>query len=147
MDRAIASGAIGREFESLRAHQIFLSLHHFFPGSLSALRRHLEVIAAQQGCAANVDWGSRSRYGVTRKFWLLSKTTVGVVTCTLPEVAPAGTVAVIPELETTVNAAAVPLKVTPVAPVKLVPRITTDVPTAPEVVWVFTNGPRPIDKL
>ena len=25
MDRAIASGAIGREFESLRAHQIFLA--------------------------------------------------------------------------------------------------------------------------
>ena len=38
MDRAIASGAIGREFESLRAHQIFpfpitgLRLRTHFPG-------------------------------------------------------------------------------------------------------------------
>jgi hypothetical protein len=48
---------------------------------------------------------------------------------------------------TTVKTAAVPLKLTLVAPVRLVPRILTDAPTLPEVVCVSTNGPRPTDRL
>ena len=56
----------------------------------------------------------------------------GVVTDIVPVVAPVRTVAVIlvpPEL--TVNVADVPLKLTAVAPVKLVPVRVTVVPTAP----------------
>ena len=49
----------------------------------------------------------------------------GTVTSTLPLVAPSGTLVVISELETTVNAASVPLKVTRVASVRSVPRIVT----------------------
>ena len=45
-----------------------------------------------------------------------SKARLGVVTLTLPVVAPAGTVVVMSEGETTVNVAAVPLKLTLVAP-------------------------------
>jgi len=53
-------------------------------------------------------------------------------------VAPAGTLVRIeaPE-EFTVKGAGVPLKVTPVAPVRLFPRILTIAPTFPEVVWGF----------
>jgi len=65
----------------------------------------------------------------------------------MPEVAPAGTVVVISELETTVKTAAVPLNVTLVAPVRLVPRIVTAFPTLPEEGSVSTNGPRPVDRL
>jgi len=43
---------------------------------------------------------------------------------------------------TTVNVAAVPLKVTLVAPVKFVPRIFTAPPTWREGGRVSTNGPR-----
>ena len=58
----------------------------------------------------------------------------GVVTAIGPEVAPAGTVAVTDESLLTVNGvAAVPLKVTDVAPVKPEPPIVTDVPTGPLV--------------
>jgi hypothetical protein len=54
----------------------------------------------------------------------------GVVTVMGPLVAPVGTVAVICVPELTVNDdAAVPLNATPVAPVKPVPVIVTDVPT------------------
>jgi hypothetical protein len=53
----------------------------------------------------------------------------------------------ISELETTVNAAALPLKVTLEAPVRSVPRIMTVAPAPPEVGSVFTNGSRPTDKL
>lgn len=66
---------------------------------------------------------------------------------TLPVVAPVGTVVVIKEAETTLKTAAVPLKVTLVAPVRSVPRILTAASTLPEVVCVFTNGPRPIERL
>src|SRR5258708_5747858 len=59
--------------------------------------------------------------GVTRKFTLLVKVRLGVVTLTLPVVAPRGTVVLISVAETTVNVAAVPLKVTLVVPVRLVP--------------------------
>jgi hypothetical protein len=85
--------------------------------------------------------------GVTRKATLLVSVPCGVTTLTLPVVAPVGTVVVISELETTLKAAAVPLNVTLVAPVRLVPRILTGFPTLPEVVCVSTNGPRPTDRL
>ena len=66
---------------------------------------------------------------------------------TVPVVAPVGTVVVISELETTVNAAAAPWNVTLLAPVKFVPRIVTDEPTLPLVGAVSTNGPNPTDRL
>ena len=72
---------------------------------------------------------------------------LGVATWTLPVVAPVGTVVVISEGETTVNAAAMPLNVTLVAPVRSVPRILTAARTSPEVVYVYTNGPRPTDPI
>jgi len=50
---------------------------------------------------------------------LLVNVPLGVVTCTLPVVAPVGTVVVIWVSDTTVNAAEVPLKVTSVEPVRL----------------------------
>ncbi len=58
---------------------------------------------------------------------------LGVVTLKGPVVAPAGTVARIWVAEITVNAAAVPLSRTDVAPVKLVPLIVTLAPTSPLV--------------
>jgi len=78
---------------------------------------------------------------------LLESVRLGVTTWTLPVVAPAGTVVVIKELETTVKTAAVPLKVTLAAPVRLVPRILTAAPTLPEAGCVSTNGPKPTDSL
>ena len=66
---------------------------------------------------------------------------------TLPVVAPVGTVVVISELEATLKTAALPLKLTLLAPVRLVPRILTAAPTLPEVGSVYTNGPSPTDKL
>ena len=69
-----------------------------------------------------------------RNVLLLFNFADGVTTTTVPEVAPVGTVAVISELDTTVNAADKPLKVTLVVPVRFVPRMTTDAPTLPEVV-------------
>jgi hypothetical protein len=86
-------------------------------------------------------------YGATRKTTLLTSVPLGVVTRTRPVVAPAGTVVVISEAETTVNVAGVPLKVTLVAPVRLVPRTLTVAPTVPEVGSVSTNGLRPSDRL
>ncbi|HJV48153.1 MAG TPA: hypothetical protein VJ549_02645, partial [Geothrix sp.] len=55
----------------------------------------------------------------------------GVVTETLPVVAPAGTVAVTDRSEITVNEAGVPLKVTAEAPLKPVPARVTTVPIGP----------------
>ena len=66
--------------------------------------------------------------GATPKFTSLNSVPPGVTTRTLPVVAPAGTVVVISELETTVKGAAVPLKLTLVAPVRLVPRMVTGDP-------------------
>ena len=54
-------------------------------------------------------------YG-TRKGTLLESVPLGVTTWTSPVVAPAGTVVVISELDTTVKVAAVPLKLTLPAP-------------------------------
>ncbi len=45
--------------------------------------------------------GGADFYGVTRKFTLLVSVRWGVITFTLPVVAPVGTVVVISELETT----------------------------------------------
>jgi hypothetical protein len=56
--------------------------------------------------------------GVTRKGTLLVSVPVGVTTVRLPVLAPAGTMAVISVLETTVNVAARPSKMTLVAPVR-----------------------------
>jgi len=77
---------------------------------------------------------------------LLSNVADGVVTTTRPVLAPAGTVVVIFELDTTVNTAATPLNMTSEAPVRLVPRIVTGDPTLPELVCVSTKGPRPTDR-
>jgi hypothetical protein len=67
------------------------------------------------------------------------------VRVTVPVVAPAGTVAVTSELETTVNTAAVPLKLTEVVFARLFPTIVTTVPTDAEVGNVATNGRRPVE--
>jgi hypothetical protein len=56
----------------------------------------------------------------------------GVVTEIFPVVVPLATVAVICVVLFTAKVAAFPLKATPVAPVKLVPVITTNVPTNPD---------------
>jgi hypothetical protein len=56
----------------------------------------------------------------------------GVVTETGPELAPVGTDVSISVGETTANVAAVPLKVTALAPEKLLPAIVTAAPTVPE---------------
>jgi len=82
-------------------------------------------------------------YGTTAKDTLLESVPPGVTTLTFPVVAPAGTVVVISALDATLKTAVLPLKVTLVAPVRLVPRILTAAPTAPESVWVSTNGPKP----
>ena len=68
---------------------------------------------------------------VTVKLLALVAVPPGVLTWIGPLVAPLGTVAVIWVLVFTVKLAAVPLKVTAVAPVKLVPLIVTEVPTGP----------------
>jgi hypothetical protein len=86
-------------------------------------------------------------YGCTLNDTLLESVRLGITTRTFPVVAPAGTVVVIKYLDATVKAAAVPLKLTPVAPVRSLPRISTAAPTAPEVGRVSTNGPRPTDRL
>src|SRR5215831_16918853 len=71
--------------------------------------------------------------GATTKFAVLIALPTGVVTPTLPEVALAGTVAVILIGELTVNAAEVPLKVTAVAAVKFAPLMTMLAPGFPLV--------------
>jgi hypothetical protein len=70
---------------------------------------------------------------VTLKFVELVSVPPGVVTEIFPVVAPTGTVAVIFVEEFTVNVADVPLNLTAVAPVKLVPVIVTVAPTGPLV--------------
>jgi hypothetical protein len=86
-------------------------------------------------------------YGNTRKDALLKSMPLGVTTWTSPVVAPAGTVVVISELDTTVKVAALSLKLTLVAPVRLVPRMLTVAPTFAAVGCVSTNGPRPTERL
>jgi hypothetical protein len=67
------------------------------------------------------------------KLPLLVAAPVGVFTVILPVVAPSGTTAVILPLFWTEKAAATPLKVTDVAPVKLEPLMVTFVPVGPLV--------------
>jgi len=87
--------------------------------------------------------------GVTRNFTLLVNMPLGVVTLTLPVVAPLGTVVVIAvPVELTVNTVAgVPLNVILVLPFRLFPRILTAAPTLREVGNVSTKGPSPTDRL
>jgi len=77
---------------------------------------------------------------------LLDSVPLGVVTVTVPVVAPTGTVVSMAELEP-LNVAAVPLKLTLVAPPKFVPRIMTRAPTLPKVGCSATKGPSPVAKL
>ena len=70
---------------------------------------------------------------VTVKALALSAKPAGVVTLILPVVAPPGTLVLIWVLETTLRAAATLLKVTWVAPVKLLPVMVTAVPPGPLV--------------
>jgi hypothetical protein len=70
---------------------------------------------------------------LTVKLVVLVAEPAGVVTLIGPVVAVEGTVAVIWVAEFTTNVAATLLNVTAVAPVKFVPVIVTDVPTAPNV--------------
>lgn len=70
----------------------------------------------------------------------------GVVTTTVPVVAPVGTLVVISIFDA-LKVAGVPLKVTLVAPFRLFPRITTVAPTLPDMGFVWTNGPSPTDRL
>lgn len=69
--------------------------------------------------------------GSTEKLAAEVPVPLGVVTEIFPVVAPLGTGAVIWVALSTVNVAAVPLKLTAVAPVKFVPLITTLAPTTP----------------
>jgi len=72
---------------------------------------------------------------------------LGMVTSTIPVVAPVGTVIFIADAAETVNVAGVPLNVTLIAVVSLVPRILTAAPALPEVGSVCTNGCRPMTSL
>ena len=83
----------------------------------------------------------------TTKSTLVDSVPVGVVTCTLPVVAPTGTNVVISVSELTVNSAETPLKVTLVVPVKLWPRRSTFVPTPREGGTAATNGLSPFDSV
>ena len=84
---------------------------------------------------------------MTRNGLLLLSVPPGVVTVTKPVVAPSGTAVLIAEPEFPIMVAAVPLKLTPVAPVRFVPRIVTVAPTLPEASWVLTKGFNPMEKL
>src|SRR5439155_20537133 len=68
---------------------------------------------------------------VTEKLLALVAVPPPVVTLIGPDVAPAGTVALICVSELTVKLAEVPLNVTALAPVKAPPLIVTEVPTGP----------------
>src|SRR5215471_9055076 len=89
----------------------------------------------------------RTCYGKTRKATLLLSVPFGVVTMTVPVVAPVGTLVSIAEAVTLSNGAVVPLKATLIVPVRLFPRMITLAPTLPEVGLVSTNGPRPVARL
>ena len=70
---------------------------------------------------------------------------MGVTTWTDPLVAPVGTWVLISVGETTVKFASVPLKVTPVAPVRSVPRMSTCWPALANVGSVSTKAASPKD--
>src|SRR5258706_64323 len=73
-------------------------------------------------------------YGSTRKGTLLCAVPWGLITLTSPVVAPAGTVVVMSDGETTVKVAGVALEVALVAPGRLFTRILTAAPTLPTAV-------------
>jgi hypothetical protein len=75
-------------------------------------------------------------WGITRKIVLLNSVPLGIVTLTFPVVAPAGTVVVISDAETTVKVAAAVLKMTELALVRFVPRMVTLAPALPDVASV-----------
>src|SRR5258708_40051941 len=85
-------------------------------------------------------------YGNWNVTLLLSFLPPEVVTVTVPLVAPPGTLVVISEAETTLNLAAVPLKLTAVGPGRLVPRMIAFCPRAPDVGVVPAKGRRPLAK-
>ena len=83
-------------------------------------------------------------YGLTRKTTLLTKIPAGVVTLTEPDNAPGGTdVSISPGATIVKVACTPPLKVTSVAPDKLVPKILTIVPTGPDAGDIVTKGGKP----
>lgn|SRR5580704_2736948 len=87
----------------------------------------------------------QSNYGFTWNTTLLLNVPLGVVTSSVPVVAPTGTVVLIAVFLDTVNVAGVPLKVTLVVPVRPFPRIRTLAPTVPAVGTDCTNRARPTD--
>src|SRR5689334_21152995 len=108
------------------------TLDHRQPRELCSTIRGIKICSA----------GATVRYGITWKTALLESVPPGVATWTAPLVAPACTVVMISEDETTVNIAASPLTLTLVAPATLVPRNLTRAPATPAVGTVFTNGLR-----
>ena len=104
-------------------------------------------IKAAQHRAARVQFQFPTCYGKTWKGTLLLSVPLGVVTVTVPVVAPVGTLVSIAEAVTLSRGAVVPLKVMLVVPVRLFPRMITFIPTLPKVGLVFTNGPSPTDSL
>ena len=80
--------------------------------------------------------------GTTLNGALLARVPLGVTTLIRPVVAPAGTEVVMAvPVEFTVKVAAVPLKLTAVAPVRLVPKTVILAPTLPELVMDWTKEP------
>lgn len=87
-------------------------------------------------------------FGTTLNDTMVANVPLGVATFTRPVLAPEGTVAVIAvPVEFTEKVAAVPLKVTLVDPVRLVPRIVMVAPTLPLFSTAETNGPSPVERL
>ena len=80
--------------------------------------------------------------GITRKFVMLEIVPPGVWTVTGPVLAPSGTRATRYVSELTWGTTPAPLKVTRVAPVKPLPKISTKLPTGPDDKTVFTLAPR-----
>src|SRR5439155_605543 len=91
----------------------------------------LSVTLVPTGPLAGVKLVIVGALAVTVKLLLLVAVPPGVVTLSGPLVAPLGTVAAIEVAEFTVKLLLVPLNVTAVAPVKVVPLIVTLVPTGP----------------
>src|SRR5271165_1856015 len=124
----------------------FLPCNAAAPGDFFGLSRLTPLVTAATVPNGELV-GLTAIYGITRKRTLLESVLLGNSTATNPVVAPLGTLALISVLERTVNVAAAPLKLTPVAPVSLFPRILTAAPTSPEAGSVSTKGPSPTERL
>ncbi len=85
--------------------------------------------------------------GVTRNVTLLLREPPGVTTVRLPVVAPAGTAGVIWLPDITLNVAFVPLKLTLVVSVRLLPRMFSVDFTLPELGRASTNGSKLLERL